>query len=745
MNAAMNVKMMQLNSWRSAVATKRWVLFLLTVAMLSVLAACGGSTANVQNPPPPPPPNVTVTVQTSASSISVGGAVSLTATIQGPSGIVADGVAWTLTCQNGSGSICGTLSSPSSQSGTPITFTAPSTLSTNSMVTEIVAYAEGDQTVNEVSPITITTFNSSLIAGTYILQAHGVDSNNDPYQIAAALVFDGQGNIKNGEQTANYLATGSLSDTNLSGTYFLGNDGRGLITVNTNDSNIGGNGIETFPIVFLNNSSQNPQALVSQVDIENVSFTGDSAVGTLDLQETTVVAPTGSYAFVMQGTNVVQSLPFALGGVLNIPSGQSAVSGVFDEIISEHLRQSDAAFLTGSQLSSGPDAFGQVTVNLAGLLDGIHPKTVTAVVTGYIIDTTHIDLIETDSTTGGSILPLGLTGGLALGQTGGSYGTFNNASFSGPYVFGVTGVDLSPLDSSFTPATWTSADIFTADGNGCQSASCSGYADTFLLDNCVQSTCKKGGITGAQISAQFTGTYAVDSSTSSCGATSGTVVTGTGRACVTPNSITPGPDPTYEPELFIYLTNPTTASEALVLGMGDIGSQPALHYPSIGTGIAYPQSTQSATFSGDYGLSFTQQNGIENDGTGQMNANSSALSGFADSSTDNGIYPTLPDQPFQGTFNSPSASAPFPGTLENVNAGAPFNVTNTITNAFSVDYFFIDPTQGFFIETDLVTQQSAQVSFGYYAARTPLCSGCPSQNHETNKNRKSHGEKPKIK
>jgi hypothetical protein len=39
-----------------------------------------------------------------------------------------------------------------------------------------------------------------------------------------------------------------------------------------------------------------------------------------------------------------------------------------------------------------------------------------------------------------------------------------------------------------------------------------------------------------------------------------------------------------------------------------------------------------------------------------------------------------------------------------------------------------DPTHGFFIETDLVTQgaqQNGQVSLGYYAARTPVCDGCP--------------------
>ena len=212
-------------------------------------------------------------------------------------------------------------------------------------------------------------------AGTYVLQAHGVDANNNPYQIAGALVLDGQGNITNGEQTANYLASGSLSDTNLTGTYFLGNDGRGLITLNTNDTNIGSNGIETFAFVFLNpqGSPQNPQALVTQVDLGSAA-TGASAVGTLDLQGTSVAAPSGSYAFVVKGTNVVESAPFALGGVLNIPSGQTAISGVTDEIIGEHLKLSDATFLTGSQLSSSPDSLGKVTFNLVGLLDESSPS-----------------------------------------------------------------------------------------------------------------------------------------------------------------------------------------------------------------------------------------------------------------------------------------------------------------------------------------------------------------------------------
>jgi hypothetical protein len=49
-----------------------------------------------------------------------------------------------------------------------------------------------------------------------------------------------------------------------------------------------------------------------------------------------------------------------------------------------------------------------------------------------------------------------------------------------------------------------------------------------------------------------------------------------------------------------------------------------------------------------------------------------------------------------------------------------------------VNYYFIDADHGFFVETDLLNSippttpptASAQVSFGYYAARTPVCTGC---------------------
>jgi len=45
----------------------------------------------------------------------------------------------------------------------------------------------------------------------------------------------------------------------------------------------------------------------------------------------------------------------------------------------------------------------------------------------------------------------------------------------------------------------------------------------------------------------------------------------------------------------------------------------------------------------------------------------------------------------------------------------------------TVNYYYIDPGHGFWVETDLVnpTSPSGQASLGYYAARTPVCDGCP--------------------
>ncbi len=679
-------------------AIQQRVLFLLATATVVSLAGCGGgSTANVQNPTLASQSQITIAFHPEpAGSLAVSFTENLTAVVTNDPNNY--GVDWSLACSSSVGAgNCGSLSILHTASGGATSYTAPSTIPASSITVEIVAYSTASPSTNVVAPVTITSFNKNIAAGTYVLEAQGVDSSLNPYQFAAALVLDGNGNITNGEQTANYIS-GSLSDTALTGSYFLGSDGRGAITINTKDERIGQNGVETFTFVYLSSS----HALISQMDLGNAA-TGVSATGTMDLQSTPQ-APSGGYAFVVSGTDVLNSKPLSFGGILNIDSatGISGNGSITDEILAKKI---NATALGISGTLTARDQFGAVVFSLMAPF-GSGNKLIPLQFTGYTVDNAHIKLIETDDSLT-SVSPFGLTAGQAIGQ-GTATGTFTaNSSFSGTYVFGLTGVDLS--NSNTVPLTLTAAGLFTADGNGNFD---SGFTDTFLALNTVQGT-NANPQTGAQISLPFTGTYSVDAS-------------GTGRASLTSITFNPEPDHGYTPTLYFYLTG--NGNPPLVLQSGDT------HYPSLGAGIAYPQSTTTPTFSGEYGFSYAQDlSGVsENDGTAQLNVTPAttppSLSGITDVNLDFGA---TQDQPFNGTFSVPTASGPFAGYLVGTNNSLLSSLA--FSPQISIDYYFIDSGHGFFVETDLVNSvppttpptPSGQVSFGYYATRTSLCAGCP--------------------
>jgi hypothetical protein len=656
-------------SGRLAVATRRWIFLLPLAVMLAMFAACGGgSTLNVQNAPPPPSSTVSIAFQPApATSISINTTSALTAVVSNdPTNA---GVDWSLTCQNKNN--CGSLSALHTNSGQPTTYTPPLTFTGNSLSINIVALATANHNQNVVAPITITAFGSNL-KGSYVFQGQGVGANSGSYEFAGVVLLNGNGGITSGEQTVNFFdqnpsisALVSRSDPITGGSYFLGPDGRGTITVTTSDQDVGTNGVETFSLVFLSAS----EALIAETD------SGESATGTMNLQ-TSTVAPSGGYAFVVSGTDVATQSPTAFGGILNInaPNTITGAGSIADQNLAGTVTPRQA--LSGT--ISAPDSFGAVTLNLS--IPGFQSAT-TFQFEGYIVDATHIKLVENDNSTGAGS---GSTGGIAIGQ-GTATGTFTStSSFSGTYVFGVLGVDLT----GSTPNTFTSAGVFTADGSGDFT---NGFTDTLLQQNGAQGTA------GSQISAAFSGSYEI--------APPG----GIGRFRGYFDHFVSPPHPGYIPLYFFYLTG--NGNPILFLDASDT----SLNYPSLGAGIAYPQSAAPFTFSGDYGLSFTQQNGTENDGTGQITAISGTLSGIVDN---NSAFTITFDSPISGTYGAPLSNGRSAGTL----SGPPFDFS-----PFAVDYYVIDPTQGFFVETDLVNPNdpSGVVSFGYYSARTPVCAGCP--------------------
>lgn len=748
---------------------QRWILFPLAaaVAMIAVLAGCSSGSSGTKTSPPPP--NVSIVfnpVPANPLPVTISSTTTLTAVVTNDPNNY--GVDWLLTCSV-SGN-CGTLNGTtntvhtdcptSSSSGctVSVTYTAPPTLFGDSQPVNIVAYATADHTQNQLAQVHATGFAAgNIMAGNYVLQAQGVDNlGATNYQFAGVISVDGMGNITGGEQTVNFFdqalptpALVSKTDPITGGSYFLGPDGRGMIFIDTADNDIGfslpnvaGNGTETFTFVFLNPS----HALISQMDLpapgsssgSAINTTGASATGTMDLQDAAAItaALSGGYAFVASGSNNYAAAstppvtPMAMGGVLDIVSS-SNISGVIDQVLLGPTPQAPLTVNPAGSISpvpnkpvTPPDAFGQVTVPVtAGFTSGTSTPIQFA---GYIVDATHIKLIESDNAF--------FTAGQAIAQ-GAATGNFNDASFSActpqggtcqSYVFGVLGTDLGNPDPNNTtnpfpstaPNTLTLAGAFTPDS----ALNLYGIGDMLLQ----QWTGARTGIQGRRFGAPYNATYSVDS---------------TGR--IPAVTLVQGAS-SFQPQFYIYLTG--NAAPALVLAVGPTSAR--TKFPLLGTGIAYPQAPlASLTFNGNYGFNFTQLYGatgatVENDGTAQMAVNLStgkpfsySLSGAADANLDFVAHGNQ-DQPFT---NDPSVAMPQPpkngvfhGTLLGTNS-PDGTITSTVfinpgtSLSVAENYYFIDGSLGnpggFLVETDLVTpagSPSGQVSLGYYAARTSL-------------------------
>jgi hypothetical protein len=659
------------------VATRQWIYFLLPATMLLLMAGCSSSSStSVKNQTVPAATPVTIAFQPAPpSSVAINATATLTAVVSNDSSN--SGVDWSLECAlpaAGTSSPCGSLSAPHTASGTPVTYTPPTTFPGSSLPVTILAFATAAHTQNVVAGLVVTGF-TAMLKGTYILQAQGMDSGFNPYQFAGVVILDGKGNIASGEQILNFFdpnvgssgAYLSKPDAITGGSYFLGIDGRGTLNINTPDQDLGANGTELFTFVFLSSS----QAMITALPTSTLSI---AATGTMDLQTSTVTAPSAGYAFVMSGTDTFSGAPTAFGGIFNIDS-PNVISGngsVGDQNLAGTVV--DSSTITGTVLN--PDPYGAVTISLNIPLFSSGSYTLT----GYIVDATHIKLIESD--TGG----IGSTIGLAIGQ-GSATGTFiDDTSFAGTYVFGVPGQDLT-FSSSYFPASATSVGVFTADGAGNFT---SGFTDTFLQQNATEGTA------GSQISASFAGIYSVTHP-------------GDGHVRAAFNQFVPEPIGNFTPLFFFFLTG--NGNPALVLASGDI------NYGFLGAGIAYPQAAAPLTFGGTYGVDIVQQNGLLlNAGEGPMTSTASAgtLSGLLD--FDANFLPSL-DTSFTGTFAAaPDANGRSAGTFT-----GPF-----VFSPFAAEYYAIDSGHGFFVETDLtnVITPTGTVSLGYYTPRTPACSGC---------------------
>lgn len=688
---------------------RRKALTFLFAAVISHSVGCGragsgnGSSSNTSQP------SVSIALNPAPSSTSI--PVGNTAGIQFTPVVSNDpgnyGVDWAVTCSlSSTAGACGTLSIPTyhSASGTTVSYIPPATLpagTPGSLIVNVTAFATADHTKNVTTAVTVTpgivTSFTNVLKGTYILQVMGSDSNLQPYQSTGVFVFDGNGNITSGQQTLNTVSGFSTSYT-LQGsngspsTYFIGSDGRGTITLNVQSSATGGT-TETFTFVVLSSS----KALVAELDLS-------SGTGTLELQDSAAAAtmPTGAYAFVTRGSDSgvftnpntgLNVLPTAIGGVINIDNNPSpgSISG------KGSLADQDYYDTTGTKAAlqscvpptgvrgsvSQPSTLGAVTIALTGATCfGIQQPGMIQF-TGYIVDATHIRLIESDDVNGSGGF---LTAGIAVSQ-GTAAGTFTNASLLGPYVLGVLGYDLTDYSFGVPGFSFTSAAVLSADGNGTLTT---GITDTFYpgaLSNI--------GL-GAYNAAPLTGSYVMDANF-------------IGRAELKPKF---NGSPKPQPNVLFYLTGNGTPPLVLWSEGEDV------NFPAIGTGIAYPQAANASSLSfgnpETYGVAFTQNpnafTGAEGDGSGNMTSTigvTGTLTGTLDEPGNNGIIGSgFTPFPLLDTFSLPADSF---GRI----SGTFMNMPGSGTAGPNVDYYLVNGHQGFLVENDLPT--TSTVTLGYFS------------------------------
>ncbi len=395
----------------------------LGAALVLGLAACGGGPNGPYIPGPPPAGPISVSfASVPPSTLVVGTTASLTATVVNDGANA--GVTWTVKCAS---TQCGSVSATSTGSGTATTYTAPATVPSPDTVT-IVATSVTNTGQTAATTVTITATASApapvLADGTYVYHLAGQDANG-PYFVAGAFSVSNNA-ITGGEQ--DFTDEGGIATDTLvasgSGLSLVG--GNIQVVLNTGDSSIGVNGVETLRGSVVSAT----RVLISEYD---ASAAGS---GSIDFQ-TGTAAPAGGYAFYVSGQDgSAFANAIGIGGILNVGGTALTVSGsVFDFNDGGNTVLQNQSFASGTVTL--PDSFGRVTFTLT-------PNSTSGVpgfiLTGYIIGTNAIQLIESQADTLNAT-----TGGMALGQ-GVNTGTFTATSpnvAGTSYAFGASGEDAN--------------------------------------------------------------------------------------------------------------------------------------------------------------------------------------------------------------------------------------------------------------------------------------------------------------
>ncbi|MGA3210298.1 MAG: hypothetical protein ABSD20_03270 [Terriglobales bacterium] len=278
------------------------------------------------------------------------------------------------------------------------------------------------------APAPTGSYSNSSFSGLYAFSLMGANSSGF-FSAAGSLQADGAGNITSGVIDFNGVS-GNFTNASISGTYAITADGRGLATLNSSFTTIG------LDFVLVANGT----ALIIRFDQIG------TASGTMSPQSPSAFSATsltGPLAFGLNGVDESYALESAAGNFST--DGTSMITGgVLD--VNDFGTANLSQAVTGS-FASPSSTSGRGTLQMIAVTPS---STQTLNFAYYILDATHVKLIEIDTPGSAPILA-----GDGFIQSS----SISNASFSGPYAF-----TLGGATSSSTP--YVAGGIITADGAG---------------------------------------------------------------------------------------------------------------------------------------------------------------------------------------------------------------------------------------------------------------------------------------
>jgi len=319
-------------------------------------------------------------------------------------------VIWSISGAGCSGTACGSITADG-------LYTAPATVPSPATVV-VKATAQANTSVSASAVLTITASNNSKLTGQYAFLFTGFDSNG-VYQEAGSFKADGNGKLVSGIADVNNT-TGPTTNASFTGTYQVGADNRGVMTLS------GPLGAHTFR--FALNLPGTRGRLIS------FDQSGVRGSGILERQDPTAFDPAvlaGGYVLNLAGMDFTGARIGALG--LIFPDGNGFISGSSLDVNDGGSVLPTFATFSGIY-SVDAKGRGTATLSIPGFAGGSFNFAF------YVVSVNELLMISVD--------PISFNNPIFSGSAELQSGApFTSASFNGGSVFSLSGTNgIAPQD-----------------------------------------------------------------------------------------------------------------------------------------------------------------------------------------------------------------------------------------------------------------------------------------------------------